>query len=429
MAEIRAFRGIRYSGRDGASLSSVLAPPYDVIDSDQQRGLCDSDPYNVVRLILDQDRPGDGDTDNRYTRAAGYFQRWQEEGVLSRDEQPTLYLYEQEYALPGGERRIRRGIIGALRLVDFSRGIVLPHEQTFSKHKEDRLRLMNACGANFSPVFGLYSEPEGRIAEVFARGTAGKSLAVADLGTETHRMWALTDPDMQAVVISAMADKQLFIADGHHRYETALNYSREQRRLRGLGEEGNYDFDYVMMVMVEMSDPGLTILPTHRLVLNGELPSREKLESFFDVRQICGCCHGNALSDLAEAGKTGPSFILHTRDAGMQLLTLRSEIAASGRVGNITGPRAGLDVTILHELLLRDLMGVDDTDPGTISFVVEADKALEAVRNGEAAIAVLLNPTRVEQVSEVALAGERMPRKSTYFYPKLITGLVINKLL
>jgi uncharacterized protein (DUF1015 family) len=429
MAEIRAFRGIRYSARDGASLAAVLAPPYDVINSDQQHNLCDSDPYNVVRLILDEECPGDNNTNNRYTRAANRFNSWQEKGVLVRDKQPALYLYEQEYTLPGGEHRTRRGIIGAVRLVDFSQGIILPHEQTFSKHKEDRLRLMQACGANLSPVFGLYSEPEGRIAEIFNRVTADKPLAVAALDTEEHRLWALTDPDMQAVVISAMADKQLFIADGHHRYETALNYSREQRRLRGLGEDGKYDFDYVMMVMVEMSDPGLTILPTHRLVINGKLPSRERLERFFEIRPVCRCCHDTALSSLAEAGRKGPSFILYTKDEGMQLLTLRQEIAASGRVGNITGPLAGLDVTILHELLLKDLMGVDDTDPGTISFVIEADRALNAVQSDEAAIVVLLNPARVEQIKDLALAGERMPRKTTYFYPKLITGLVINKLL
>lgn len=429
MAEIRAFRGIRYSARDGASLAAVLAPPYDVINSDQQHNLCDSDPYNVVRLILDKECPGDNNTNNRYTRAANRFNSWQEKGVLVRDKQPALYLYEQEYTLPGGEHRTRRGIIGAVRLVDFSQGIILPHEQTFSKHKEDRLRLMQACGANFSPVFGLYSEPEGHIAETFNRVTADKPLAVAALDTEEHRLWALTDSDMQAAVISALADKQLFIADGHHRYETALNYSREQRRLRGLGEEGTYDFDYVMMVMVEMSDPGLTILPTHRLVIKGKLPPKERLESFFEIHPVCSCCHDTALASLAEAGRKGPSFILYTKDEGMQLLTLRQEIAASGRVGNITGPLAGLDVTILHELLLRDLMDVDDTDPGTISFVIEADRALEAVRSSEADIAVLLNPARVEQIKGLALAGERMPRKTTYFYPKLITGLVINKLL
>jgi uncharacterized protein (DUF1015 family) len=309
MAEIRAFRGIRYSARDGASLAAVLAPPYDVINSDQQHNLCDSDPYNVVRLILDKECPGDNNTNNRYTRAANRFNSWQEKGVLVRDKQPALYLYEQEYTLPGGEHRTRRGIIGAVRLVDFSQGIILPHEQTFSKHKEDRLRLMQACGANLSPVFGLYSEPEGRIAEIFNRVTADKPLAVAALDTEEHRLWALTDPDMQAVVISAMADKQLFIADGHHRYETALNYSREQRRLRGLGEDGKYDFDYVMMVMVEMSDPGLTILPTHRLVINGKLPSRERLERFFEIRPVCRCCHDTALSSLAEAEESGHSLV------------------------------------------------------------------------------------------------------------------------
>jgi uncharacterized protein (DUF1015 family) len=422
MAEVRAFRGIRYRMEVPEEAGAAIAPPYDVIAPDEQETLLARSPHNVVRLELPRDEPGDDTGNNRYTRAARLFQEWLASGVLDQDPQPCLYVYGQRYEAPDGEQE-RLGLIGALKVEPFEAGVVLPHEQTFLKHKEDRYRLLTAARAQFSPIFGLYSAPETDVRERLARVAGGTPAALAvDREGVMHRLWPVSDPDFIRWIEEVFAGKQVFIADGHHRYETALRYRDERRGGAAGGAASTHEslpeaYDYVMTFLVEMDDPGLVLLPTHRLVRGG-LPEpeelRRKLEQCFQVQEV-------PLADADTLRHHQLGVVLP--DGGAWRLTL-ADRSALERLDGGHGPAwRDLDVVLLHHLVFREILGIGKE--GEIVYTRDPGEARSRVLGGEFRASFLLPPPRVDELKAVAGAGDRMPEKSTYFWPKAVTGLVI----
>ncbi|WP_161486083.1 DUF1015 domain-containing protein [Desulfotomaculum copahuensis] len=580
MAKIFPFRGLRYTPAAGL-LRDLVTPPYDVIDAAAQEKYYRRHLYNIIRLEYGRTGPEDTQTNNRYTRAAADFAAWQEKGVLAPEAVPALYRYEQEFTV-AGHTRVRGGMICAVRLEPYENGVILPHEETLPKHKADRLALMQACAANFSPIFGLYADPEmnveamlrraacrepdedgvqrahneGRAAREAERagraaglwpssvggaapgtacsGRAGGGLPVSggghatpgktgvhvplrsacraadleftDENEITHRLWVVAGQDAIKKIQNAMDGRRIFIADGHHRYETALQYSRLCRQAAG-DPPGDLPTDYVMMTLVNLYDPGLVVLPTHRLVRNvadldvdrllrelgalftvDEYPLDAAYRNFpqFLARlaEKAGLAgntraaahgdgareHGAGRMDFPAGGGTaagrsgnlpgadfqpdpshfrgpaGPAavpvrnappphrhvFGLYCGRGRLYTLALQDESALPGLMPPEHSPAwQGLDVAVLHQLILENLLGIGGREragESHLTYTREETGALDAVDNGEYQLAFFLNPTLVEEVTAVAGNGEKMPQKSTFFYPKLITGLVINKL-
>jgi uncharacterized protein (DUF1015 family) len=442
MAQIVPFRGLRYNPEQIQDPASVMAPPYDVISPALQEDLYRRSPYNVVRLILGKTSEADSETDNRYTRAAADFERWQQQGVLVRDAEPSIYLYDEEYATEDGGRVVRKGFIALTRLEDFSTGVVKPHEKTLAGPKTDRLNLTKACQANFSPIFSLYSDP-CCVLEALTRKEKERlpEVAVADDDGVIHRLWRVTDSSITRKAQELLASKPLFIADGHHRYETALNY-RNLMREKHPGYTGKELFNYVLMYFANMEDQGMLIFPTHRLVFNLEgfqLPSfLEAVREWFDVEAQAfdpadpEACRA-ARRALQEKGRERRTLGLFAGDETLYFLTLRDEKAMDSFFDPRT-PKAlrTLDVSILHRLVLEGVLGITpqaQEQQTHLKYVKGFDEALELVQCGEFQLAFLMNATRMSEVRDVANAGEKMPQKSTYFYPKLLSGLVINKIV
>ena len=431
MADVRPFRGLRYH-LNGIDLAAVLTPPYDVIAPDQQAEYYARDPRNIIRLELGRDEPHDDTLVNRYTRAAATFADWRLGGDLMLDPAPTLYIYQQRFRVEDHDYT-RTSLIGQVRLEPWDANIILPHERTLAKPKDDRLKLLRACAANLSPIMALYDDSQRSIGKVLARATKGDPLvACIDDAGEHHLLWAITDPTVTAQLSATFATQQLFIADGHHRYETALAYRDEVRELqRGLLPDEAANF--VMMALVATSDPGLVVLPTHRLV-NGLSDAQmvqlsTTLGQYWTVEAITEddaealtkrlAASGTAETVAAIVVTPDQQWLLRITEAGRQRLATTDEPTAWQR----------LDVAAAQELILGGALGIDRAAIAAgdqVRYTRDAAQALDAVANGAAQVAILLNPTQPAQVRDVASAGGRMPQKSTYFYPKLITGLVIN---
>lgn len=442
MAKIAPFCGLRYNLQRIQNPAAVMAPPYDVISASLQENLYQRHPFNVVRLILGKTGPGDADNNNRYTRASADFLAWQQEGVLVRDREPSIYLYDQEFPMEGGVMVVRKGFIALTRLEDFSSGVVKPHEKTLAGPKADRLLLTKACGANFSPIFSLYSDP-CCVLEALTRGLREQpaDLAVTDDDGVQHRLWQVTDPGTIAKAQSLLDNKPLFIADGHHRYETALNY-RDFQRERHPDFTGKELFNYVLMYFANMEDQGMQIFPTHRLIFNLVDFSLESflqaLQEDFEVTSFSldpsdQQARSEARSRLKQQGEEGHALGLYAGGNIFYLLSLRDEHVMDRFFPQKT-PNAlkTLDVSILHRLVLEGLLGITieaQEQQLNLKYVKGFDEAFELVQVGEFPLAFLMNPTRMIEVREVANAGEKMPQKSTYFYPKLLSGLVINPLV
>jgi len=440
MAKIVPFRGVRYSAAQVGDLNAVMAPPYDVISPSLQDDLYQRHPANVVRLILGKNTPDDDDTDNRYTRAAGDFTRMQEQGVLARDDEASIYLYDQQFPVDG-QPVTRQGFIALTRIEDFTSGMIKPHEKTLAGPKADRLLLTKACGANFSPIFSLYSDP-CCVLESLARREKERvpDVEVRDEDGVLHRLWRVSDPAIIARAQSLLDDKPLFIADGHHRYETAVNY-RDWMRQQAGEYSGRELFNYVLMYFANMEDQGMQIFPTHRLIHNLpalDLPTLLKqLEGHFAVETLT--IDPAAVTDrqrvrerLAELGQGAHALGLYAGGDQVQLLTLRDE-GVMESFFSADDPKAlrTLDVSILHRLVLENLLGISleaQEKQTNLQYVKNFDEPFTRVLAGECQLAFLMNPTRMSEVRDVANAGAKMPQKSTYFYPKLLTGLVINKI-
>jgi len=450
MALITPFRGLRYNPELVKDLSLVVAPPYDVISSEGQRAFHTRHKQNVIRLILGEALEGDDAERNRYNRARDYLRRWQAEKVLVRDEVPAVYLYQQTFRAHGTAELTRRGLTVLVRLEEFGDRTIFPHERTMAAPKEDRLRLMQACHANLSPIFGVYPGPFEEIDRWLA--TKAETRPATDLRDRDgirHRVWICQDRAANRALRGAFQAKPIFIADGHHRYETALAF-RDLMRAKDRGDLAlvqQRPYNYIMMTLISAEDPGLVILPIHRLLR--QLPGGS-LDAY--LAQVAPQFTGErmpvpkdpeaaAAALLGRLQRTGPGthrFGLYVGGEVGHILTLADERTLDAEITE--GKPAAyqrLDVTILHALLIerpaqslvegplrrqRHAPFPDDA----FTYTHDAAEAIRLVQQGEWAAAFLLNPTRIAQVQQVAVAGLRMPPKSTFFYPKLLTGLVIN---
>ena len=435
MPDIRPFRALRYDPATIADLALVVAPPYDVIDAAEEARLLERHPANVVRLDKPSEQPGD-EADDRYRRAARTLAGWRSDGTFRKDPHPSLYVYEQAYRVPGTDvTRTQRGFFGRLRLHAFDEGAVLPHERTMSGPKEDRYKLLRATGVNTSPVVAVYDDPSGTSPRVIDAVTArAADVDLTDDDGVRHRLWAIeADGDGAATVaplLDAASRGPVTIADGHHRYETALRYRDERRMSRSCEEDPA--FDYILTLFIDAGAEPLTVLPTHRIVRGlgdeGVAALLDRLEDLFEVERDVDAAD---LRERFEAAGLMPGgegrFGLWTR-AGGALLTARREAFADLLPDGGAALRS-LDVTVLGAALER-LTGIDSeaVAAGAIEYTKSAGEAIERVEVGldGADAAFLLEPTPVASVLAVAADGDVMPQKSTYFYPKALTGLVIN---
>jgi uncharacterized protein (DUF1015 family) len=440
MADVRPLPGLRYTAV--GELSSLVTPPYDVISPEAQARYYERHPENIIRLELGRDVPGDNELDDRYTRAALTFAEWRLRGTLRQDP-PSFYLYEQRFSV-AGETRSRNSLLARVRLEPWDAGVVLPHERTLTAPKEDRLKLLRACAANLSPVMALYDDPKGELAKRLREARRGKpEVEFADEAGEVHRLWPVSDALLAAHVSSYFNMRRLYIADGHHRYETALTYRDEVRALRRelVADDA---VNFVLMALSAVEDPGLVVLPTHRVVRD-VAPERlagldVALGPWLEREPLGDAATTRWVERLAQAGRSngGATAFVLVSPEGASLLRLTPagreamrEIAARHGAERRSEAWSALDVAVLHELVLGRGLGIsaDAIEAGHhIAYTRDAEAAAGEVREGKAGMAVLLNPTPPAAIRDVALAGDRMPQKSTYFYPKLITGLLINPL-
>jgi uncharacterized protein (DUF1015 family) len=436
LADVRPFRGLRYRPGVAANLGELLAPPFDVISPEAQRFLLQRHPANIVRLELGEKRPDDTPDDNRYTRAAATLSRWLAEGILAIDAEPSLYVYDQEFFQSGSLLR-RRSLLAGVRLEPWNKGIVLPHEHTMTAPKEDRLQLLRQCRTSFSPVFALYRDADGVLGSAISRADKTAPLAQArEPGGERHTLYSLADEASVGAIRDLFRDRTLYIADGHHRYETALVYREERRTSDWTGEEPE---NFAFMALTAAEDPGLVVLPFHRLVRLTTVPDdlTDRFAGPFLVEDLGPARAGHplrdALSRLSEAGGKGPAYVaVGPGPSRLRLLRPRDPEALAASLPADTPPAwRTLDVALLQYVVLDGLLGIDAArlaSGDALEYTADGAEALEAVASGRAPLAFLVNPTPVEQILAVADAGERMPQKSTFFYPKLATGLVMYHL-
>lgn len=427
MATIIPFRGVLYNPAKVSDVSRVVAPPYDVIDPAFQNALHARHPHNVIRLELGLDEPADEPVQNRYTRAAALLKNWMAVGVLQRERRPAIYPYTIEYRSPSDESgaplKTLKGFFSTVGLEEFGTGKIYPHENTRAAAKTDRLNLLEACGANFSAIFSLFSDPKGAVIRLIDKSVDADKPRFDFKDDEgfRQRLWAITDPAVLDEIVTLMKSTPLFIADGHHRYETALNYRRARRERAGT-TKGAQPYDAVLMLFASLEDPGLTVLPTHRVLTTPVPPLadiKRLLGGAFDFDEIP---LKQFLHTLRSRGQTAPVF-------GLALGGAASPWLLSVKPGH--RPKAGaserdkLDVSLLQTLVMNKLCP-KESDQHALIYTKDDHEALDLVARGTATASLLLNPTKVSEVQAVAAAGERMPHKSTYFFPKPLTGLVMN---
>jgi uncharacterized protein (DUF1015 family) len=434
LAKITPARGLYYNPRKIADFSLVATPPYDVIAPQEEGRYRGRHPYNIIRLIL----PAGGAGVDKYQEAAHYMQEWEKEGVLIRDEKPSLYPYQQVFTTPSGEIKKRNGFISLVRLEPWGQGSIIPHEGTSPKPVEDRLRLMEACGANLSQVFTLYSDPTGEIEEQLAEvWQSSPRYEFRDDEGVIHRLWQVDELNLIAEVAKRMRNKPLFIADGHHRYKTALIY-RDRMRERFPSYTERSPFEYTMLYLTPLEGEGLLILPTHRLVLP---PAPFDLDGFYTALKKYFSFHvfsfggaggeKGAREGLFKAlDKKGPvryTFGLYIGgEKRYILLTPREGVRISELLRGYSEVLQELDVTLVEGFILKELLRVEGEEVG---LAKGRNEALEEVHQGRYSAAFLLNPPSIQQVKRVVDTGEVMPRKTTFFYPKVATGLVIYKIV
>jgi len=431
MADIRAFRGFRYDlGRVG-SLSDVVAPPYDVVDATLQKHLYAASPYNAIRVELTQEEPDDDELENKYTRAASTFKDWLAADVLRQDTARGIYVYEQEFTVEG-QTYTRRGFLARIRLEPFGTGRIYPHEQTLSGPKADRLKLYNATNFNISPIFGLYPDAEN---EVFAKvesliRSAPPIVARDHLGV-WNRMWLVADQSIISALIGLMGPKPVYIADGHHRYETGLKYLEEQRAGNLVPNEESPQ-NFCLMQLVSMGDPGLIILPTHRLLSGLPAMTSAELQALLQPHfDIVGTFGTNAQECWEHLQMDGSQAILGfgtEADGHYFAAKLRTpEVMADVAPQQSESWRA-LAVSILHKLVIEKILAEKYGTKAECKYVHLMKEVTDAMSQKSCTVAALVPPCEMEHVEEIAGNGETMPPKSTYFYPKLLTGMVFHSL-
>ncbi len=443
MARIRPFRGILYNPEKVPDLRAVVTPPHDVISAQEQQAYYEAHPQNMIRLILGKVFPEDTEYNNRYTRAAEFFHSWLEERLLTQDRDPAFYVTEIDFRM-NGEVRTRLGFLAVVGLERFEKGIIRPHEKTFSATNVDRLRLIEASRANFSPIFSLFSDRDNQILGLLREAVEPlrPDLDFEDLKGYRHRLWRVTDGNIHKEIGKKLADRPVYIADGHHRYGTALEY-RDRIKSRHPTLAPNDPCHFVMMCLTSMQDPGLALRPVHRVVCDVKKGTVEgfvrKARAYFDIetldldigrpdrRQIEQASlrelmTGTNSTVIGAALRDDKSFHVLRVKTGMRDRLLGQEIPE---------PLRKLDVTMVTKVVLEKILGLNGAaldDERSILYPSTVEEALDAVYRGGCSLALILNPTRLNEVQEVSDAGLIMPRKSTYFYPKVMDGLVINRI-
>jgi uncharacterized protein (DUF1015 family) len=436
MPQIIPFQGTLYDTAVVGDIKNVVAPPYDIIDAAGQKALHDRHPQNIIQLELGLDQTGDNPTHNRYTRAAVTLHDWLKSGALKRDTQPAIYYHTIEYlspfSAPDTPTKVLRGFVVVTKLEALDSGHIYPHETTRAAAKTDRLNLIEACRANFSPIWSLYSDPQGLIIGLLEAEVKGKPARYDfqdDVGC-FQRLWAITDPAVLKQIVDTMQSKPLFIADGHHRYETALNYQK-LRRQQASSPAGLQPYDSVLMLLAPLEDPGLTMLPTHRITttplasyeqLNTMLGETFEFQEFPFTASTQGWVRAQFLTAMRTNGRTAPVFGIALKGGDRYLaLTLKPAHRPSAQAP----PHTKLDVSLLQQLIVAKLCPTQ-LEQEAILYTKDDHEALDWVAQGTGTGALLLNATKVSEVQAVATASERMPHKSTHFFPKPLTGLVIN---
>ncbi len=443
MAEIAPFRGILYNPEKIKILSEVVTPPYDVISDAERDAFYARHPNNVIRLDKGRPRDTDTKTENTHTRAAAYFQNWLQQAILKQDAEPALYLTAVTFPMEKTPQT-RFGLIARVRLEPFDKGIILPHETTFSKVKTERLALIKACHANFSQIFSIFSDPENILGQVIRHAeTRAPAFDFTDDDHHHHRLWRITDPMLHQAVADAFYEKKLFIADGHHRYETALNYRAWLTAQNG-PLDSSHPANFTMMYLCAVQDPGLVILPTHRLIKT--LPQTtmdhffEKAGPWFDIETFpfdpqAPQAPETAVKTLTQAMtadiKAHKFGIFMKNSRRFHVLCLKSGIMDKTFANDIAGPLKELDVIVLTRLIFAKILDFDEQmldDHDLINFTSKTGDAVRAIAAGSHDMAFILNPTTNAQVTRVAEKGLIMPRKSTYYFPKALSGMVMRSL-
>lgn len=423
MAEIKAFGALRFTEKAG-DISELCCPPYDIISEEQRLGYIAKNEHNIIRLEL----PREGE--NPYGTAADVLKSWERDGVIACDEKEGVYIYEEKFSVKG-QNYAFKGIICRVKIEEFSKGVVLPHEETLSKAKQDRFNLFDATMCNFSQIYSLYKDEQGDTSKLISdlsKRDADQSFTDAD--GVTHSLWSVYDKEAINTLVAQFAPRKLYIADGHHRYETSLNF-RNHLRETGRAVEGDA-CDYVMMMLVDLDDKGLVVFPTHRIVRDldrfdaGEI--LDKCGDYFNIDMLGGADEIQPMLDQKYAdGKK--AVVMYSGDK-IALMTLKSMSPLESMFPNASEALRGLDVTVLHSLILERVLKIDKENMANqinLTYTRDRQEALDWVNGGKANCCFIMNPTRVSEISAVATAGGKMPQKSTYFYPKLITGLVMNK--
>ncbi len=433
MAKIYPFSALRY---DSARVNpaDVVTQPYDKITPAMQERYYNLSPYNLVRIILGKREP-DSPQDNVYTRAAASLAEWRAAGVLCPDPEPSIYAYSQLFSVPGdpaGTELDRRGFIALGKVEDYSEKIVHRHEQTLSGPKTDRLNLLRATRAHFGQIFMLYEDPQQRIESLLFSSTAAPDVDIRDEYGVRHRLWRVSDPAIVARAQEAMLNKKLIIADGHHRYETALNYRNERRAAAG-SVIPDAPYERVMMTFVNMDAPGMLVLPTHRVVFGLDSFTLDSflasVSPYFDIERLAPYSVARTIDTLRETGIKRTALAAVTAE-GVVLLRAKPG-AADSFMPDLSPRQRQLDVVQLHKVILENVLGISEEavrNQTNVRYLRDATEAVEQVRSGNANVTFLTNPVRMDQVRDIAFAGEVLPQKSTDFYPKLLTGLTVYAL-
>jgi uncharacterized protein (DUF1015 family) len=417
MADVQPIKTLRYEPEVAGPLEDLIAPPYDVIDDELRAQLVARSPHNVVEIDLPES----------YEGAAETLAEWRERGVLTQEDEPAIWVLRQDYTAPDGSTRTRRGFFARVRVEDYGAGRIRPHERTHPGPKEDRLRLTRATRANLSPIFSLFPDASGAATEMLAHATSGDPFAqVTDHEGTRNTLWRVSDPESIAALQAALADAELLIADGHHRYETARAYADE------LGGEG--DHRYVLMFLVSLDDPGLLVFPTHRMLTGlkddseKQLAIRDVARRDFEIEQLDDT---HELEPPADGDRVAFGYMDSFLKRPVRL-TLKDQSIADEALPGMPEPYRRLDTAVLEALVLRGALGMSEDDISHLrglDYSKNLDDAIERVESGAADAGFFMRATPVEQVREVAAAGESMPPKSTYFFPKVPTGLVFNPLV
>jgi uncharacterized protein (DUF1015 family) len=421
MAVVIPFKGVLFNP-EKVDASTTMAPPYDIVTHDLKDELYNKSSHNIIRIDFGKDKDGDNEDENRYTRASKFLSGWLAEGILLSDPGPSFYCYEIRYEI-NGEQKKTRGFLGAVRIEEIGKGRVHPHEMTYSKPKSDRLNILRHCSANTSPIFSMYSSEEKLASSILEDITAGTPFIQAEGGDGfQHCLWRISDAASIEAIRQEMSDKDIFIADGHHRYETALAFKKGMEEA-GESKTGDEPFNYVLMFLSNVEDDGLTLLPTHRIVeIDSDIYIKETLGKHFEIQKMSS----EGISEELARSRMFQEMQQNVHTFGMFLTNADTyytlSFNSSGLETDLPDCLKNLDVTVLHKRIFEELLKIEHYE-----YEMDPDIAVERAKKGSFEAVFFLNPTKISDVKEVALAGYRMPPKSTYFYPKLLTGMVLYK--